>query len=40
MVGLDFVKKIDIDWEDRINREYVEQFNECKCPYCNSIITI
>ena len=40
MVGLDFVKKIDIDWEDRIIREYVEQFNECYCPYCNGIANI
>ena len=38
MVGLDFVKKIDKDWEDRIIREYIEQFNERHCPYCDGLI--
>lgn len=28
MLGLDFVKKIDNDWEKRITRLYVEHYNE------------
>ncbi len=40
MVGLDFVKTMDKDWEDRIIRVYIEQFNESYCPYCNGVINI
>ena len=40
MVDLDFVKKIDKDWRNRISREYVEQLNESKCPYCDKVIKI
>ena len=38
MVGLDFVKMVDKDWDKRINRVYVEQFNDAHCPYCDGII--
>ncbi len=40
MVGLDFVKKIDKDWENSITKLYIEQFSEAKCPYCDGIINI
>jgi len=40
MVGLDFVKKMDNDWEKRINRVYVERYNEDYCPYCDKKINI
>ena len=40
MIDLNFVKKIDKDWKTRVAREYVEQFNEAKCPYCDGIINI
>ena len=40
MLGLEFVKKIDKDWERSITRLYVEQFNDSKCPFCDGIINI
>ena len=40
MVGLDFVKKMDKDWENRINRAYIERYNENYCPYCDKVIDI
>ena len=38
MVGLDFVKKIDKDWEKNINRMFINNYNEEHCPFCGKII--
>jgi hypothetical protein len=40
MVGLDFVKRMDNNWEKRINRLHVERFNELYCPYCCEVINV
>lgn len=34
MLDLDFIKKIDNNWEKRITRLHIEQFNEKYCPIC------
>jgi len=34
------VKKMDNDWEKRINRVYVGRYNEDYCPYCDKEINI
>ena len=38
MVGLDFVKKMDKDWEKKISRVYVIKYNEDYCPNCGNVI--
>jgi len=40
MIGLDFVKKMDKDWEKNISRVYVRQYNEDYCPNCGDVINI
>jgi hypothetical protein len=40
MIGLEFVKKIDNDWEKKINRLYIRKYDDDYCPYCGSTIDI
>ena len=36
MITLEFVKKIDENWEKRIISENVANLNEVKCPICGN----
>jgi hypothetical protein len=38
MIDLDFVKKIDKNWEKNINKIYIKKYNENYCINCGSII--
>ena len=38
MIGLDFVKKIDKNWDKKINILYVQNYNEKRCQSCGEII--
>jgi hypothetical protein len=38
MIGLDFVKKIDKNWDKNIRIIYVQNYDEKRCKTCGKII--
>ena len=38
MIDLDFVKKIDKNWENSVIKVYVKRYSEKHCTNCGSII--
>jgi len=38
MIGIDFVKKIDKNWNKSINKIHVTNYNEKHCPFCGETI--
>ena len=38
MIDLDFLKKIDKNWNKKINKIYITNYNEKHCPFCGEII--
>jgi len=38
MIDLDFVKKIDKNWNKKVNKIYVKNYNEHHCPFCGELL--
>ena len=40
MIGLDFVKKMDKNWEKKVHKIYIKNYNEKYCPFCGGVLNI
>jgi hypothetical protein len=38
MIGLEFVKKIDKNWDKKIKKIYVKNYNNELCPFCGELL--